>query len=123
MHLQLGDLSYVIVSSPEFASLVTKNHDLSFYSRLQHLFTQILFYGAKAAAEEGEPTGSSRRSKNRGSHIGSLGCALPRNTRRLRRRIEVDYREERDLIEELGKPRRRMNRHHEEEKEESERRI
>ncbi|CAN1273669.1 Cytochrome P450 71D11 (Fragment) [Linum perenne] len=47
MHLQLGDLSYVIVSSPESASLVTKNHDLSFYSRPQHLFTQILFYGAK----------------------------------------------------------------------------
>ncbi|CAN1759509.1 Reticulon-like protein B17 [Linum perenne] len=62
---------------------------------------------AAAAAEEGEPTGSRRRSKNRGSQVGGLGCASPRNTRRLRRRTEVDYREERDLIEELGKPRRR----------------
>ncbi|CAN0913637.1 Reticulon-like protein B17 [Linum grandiflorum] len=60
-----------------------------------------------AAAEEGEPTGSRRRSKNRGSQVGNLGCASPRNTRRLRRRTEVDVREERDSVEELPKPRKR----------------
>ncbi|CAN1166383.1 Premnaspirodiene oxygenase [Linum perenne] len=47
MHLQLGQLSFVIVSSPESAALVTKTHDLSFCSRPQHLFSKILFYGAK----------------------------------------------------------------------------
>ncbi|CAN1127053.1 Sarpagan bridge enzyme, partial [Linum perenne] len=91
MHLQLGELSSCSTAPTTSDSLLT------------------------AAAEEGESTGSRRRSKNRGSQIGSLGCASPRNTRRLRRRTEVDYREERDLIEELGKPRRRKNRHHEEE--------
>ncbi|CAN1768537.1 Reticulon-like protein B18 [Linum perenne] len=45
---------------------------------------------AAAAEEEGEWTGSRRRSKNRGSQISSLGCASPRNMRRLRRRTEVD---------------------------------
>ncbi|KAJ6859859.1 reticulon-like protein B17 isoform X1 [Populus alba x Populus x berolinensis] len=62
--------------------------------------------------EEGvlELNGSRRRCKSRGSQMGSLGCASPRSNRRLRRRLEVESREERDLIgfvDEVGKVRKR----------------
>ncbi|KAJ6958996.1 hypothetical protein D5086_029997 [Populus alba] len=62
--------------------------------------------------EEGvlEQNGSRRRCKSRGSQMGSLGCASPRSNRRLRRRLEVESREERDLIgfvDEVGKVRKR----------------
>jgi hypothetical protein len=44
--------------------------------------------------------------------MGSLGCASPRSNRRLRRRLEVESREERDLIgfvDEVGKVRKRRH--------------
>ncbi|KAF9663150.1 hypothetical protein SADUNF_Sadunf17G0008500 [Salix dunnii] len=64
--------------------------------------------------EEGviELNGSRRRCKSRGSQMGSLGCASPRSNRRLRRRLEVESREERDLIgfvDEVGKVRKRRH--------------
>ncbi|KAJ6371724.1 hypothetical protein OIU77_002109 [Salix suchowensis] len=64
--------------------------------------------------EEGviELNGSRRRCKSRGSPMGSLGCASPRSNRRLRRRLEVESREERDLIgfvDEVGKVRKRRH--------------
>ncbi|KAL9340002.1 hypothetical protein Peur_066221 [Populus x canadensis] len=64
--------------------------------------------------EEGglEQNGSRRRCKTRGSQTGSLGCASPRSNRRLRRRLEVESREERDLIglvDEVGKVRKRRH--------------
>jgi hypothetical protein len=64
--------------------------------------------------EEGvlEQNGSRRRCKSRGSQMGSLGCASPRSNRRLRRRLEVESREERDLIgfvDEVGKVRKRRH--------------
>ncbi|KAH8484481.1 hypothetical protein H0E87_028814 [Populus deltoides] len=64
--------------------------------------------------EEGvlEQNGSRRRCKSRGSQMGSLGCASPRSNRRLRRRLEVESREERDLIgfvDEVGKLRKRRH--------------
>ncbi|CAK7322717.1 unnamed protein product [Dovyalis caffra] len=64
--------------------------------------------------EEGvlEQNGSRRRGKSRGSQNGSLGCASPRSSRRLRRRLEVESREERDLIglvDEVGKVRKRRH--------------
>ncbi|KAJ6377689.1 hypothetical protein OIU78_028007 [Salix suchowensis] len=64
--------------------------------------------------EEGgfEQNGSRRRCKSRGSLTGSLGCASPRSNRRLRRRLEVESREERDLIglvDEVGKVRKRRH--------------
>lgn len=61
-------------------------------------------------AEEGvELAGTRRRCKSRASQMGLLGCASPRNTRRSRRRSEVEIREDKDLglVEEVGKPRKR----------------
>lgn len=38
-----------------------------------------------------------------------MGCASPRNTRRSRRRSEVEIREDKDLGEEIAKPRKRRS--------------
>ncbi|KAH1098552.1 hypothetical protein J1N35_015473 [Gossypium stocksii] len=59
-----------------------------------------------------EPGGGSRRKcKSRASQTGVLGCGTPRNSRRSRRRIEMELREDRDLVlgEEMGKPRKRRH--------------
>ncbi|XP_022762519.1 reticulon-like protein B18 isoform X2 [Durio zibethinus] len=59
-------------------------------------------------AEEG---GSRRRCKSRTAQMGLLGCGSPRNNRRSRRRMEMESREDRDLVlgEEIGKPRKRRH--------------
>ncbi|KAK3205219.1 hypothetical protein Dsin_019265 [Dipteronia sinensis] len=46
MHLQLGQLSTVVVSSPKFAKQVMKTHDVTFASRPSSLATNIMFYDA-----------------------------------------------------------------------------
>ncbi|CAL1356813.1 unnamed protein product [Linum trigynum] len=67
----------------------------------------------EAGAGGVEPAGARRRCKTRGSQVGGLGCASPRNSRRLRKRLEVDIREERESVvglgEEFGKPRKRRH--------------
>ncbi|XP_004512032.1 cytochrome P450 71D8-like [Cicer arietinum] len=47
MHLQLGEISTVIVSSPKFAKEVMKTHDVVFANRPKLLSPQILAYGFK----------------------------------------------------------------------------
>ncbi|CAN0892746.1 Desmethyl-deoxy-podophyllotoxin synthase [Linum grandiflorum] len=50
MHLQLGELSYIVSSSSESAARIMKEHDLSFGSRQQGLLvTEIVFYGKDIA--------------------------------------------------------------------------
>nr|POE93751.1 cytochrome p450 71d8 [Quercus suber] len=44
MHLQLGEISAVVVSSPRVAGEVMKTHDLAFVLRPQTLGTKIVFY-------------------------------------------------------------------------------
>ncbi|XP_028761703.1 reticulon-like protein B17 [Neltuma alba] len=61
------------------------------------------------AEEFVEPVGLHRRCKGRGAQMGTL--ASPRNSRRSRRRSELEIREERDtgLADENAKPRKRKN--------------
>ena len=63
------------------------------------------------AEEPVEPNGSRRRCKSRAAQMGLLGCASPRNSRRSRRRSEIEIREEKEpsLAEEVGKPRKRRH--------------
>ncbi|CAI0439160.1 unnamed protein product [Linum tenue] len=47
MSLQLGELSYIVISTPEAAKLVMKTHDLAFASRPYILGPDTLYYGCK----------------------------------------------------------------------------
>ncbi|XP_049395444.1 premnaspirodiene oxygenase-like [Solanum stenotomum] len=46
MHLQLGEVSLVVVTSPDMAKQVLKSHDIAFASRPKLLAAEILFYNA-----------------------------------------------------------------------------
>ncbi|CAI0439186.1 unnamed protein product [Linum tenue] len=50
MQLQLGELNYIVISTPEAAKLVMKTHDIAFASRPNFLAPDIIFYGGKDIA-------------------------------------------------------------------------
>ncbi|XP_062078752.1 cytochrome P450 71D11-like [Humulus lupulus] len=45
MYLRFGEVPTIVVSSPEYAKEVMRNHDATFASRPQSLFSQIMLYG------------------------------------------------------------------------------
>ena len=47
MHIKLGELSYMVVSSPEMAKAIMRTHDLIFANRPAVYAAQILTYGFK----------------------------------------------------------------------------
>ncbi|KAM3397938.1 premnaspirodiene oxygenase [Capsicum galapagoense] len=50
MHLQLGEVSAVVITSPEMAKQVLKNHDLAFASRPKLLASEIVMYNCSDIA-------------------------------------------------------------------------
>ncbi|KAF7803857.1 cytochrome P450 71D8-like [Senna tora] len=50
MHLQLGEISTVVVSSPDMAKEIMKTHDLTFVHRPELVCTKIVTYGSKDIA-------------------------------------------------------------------------
>ncbi|CAN1329201.1 Desmethyl-deoxy-podophyllotoxin synthase [Linum perenne] len=50
MHIKLGELSHIVISSPEAAKQVMRTHDIAFASRPSMLAPCILYYGYKDIA-------------------------------------------------------------------------
>ncbi|CAL1352723.1 unnamed protein product [Linum trigynum] len=50
MRLQLGELPYIVISTPEAAKLVMKTHDVAFATRPYLLVADVLYYGRKDIA-------------------------------------------------------------------------
>lgn len=89
MQLQIGEVSTVIISSPEAAKEVLKTQDINFVDRPQLLVASILFYNSKGFGFA--PYGDDWRELRKNSVLGMLSAKRVRSFKSIREEEVSDF--------------------------------